>query len=485
MSLGQQIHKIIHTMNKAEKRYFKLYTSKYGKSKPTKTAILFDAMKRLEVYDDKELQKMVVPKIKKTTLNYEKYRLKQQLLNALNDLHFNGKEQLSIGEIINKIELGFKLNMPFLIEEWLEKGYQLYDTTQDITLKVLLKKYEITLCNLKRISHEKISEHIEERLAACQELEKDLKFFQMKNNFSIWHYKSQSISKELYKQKINELIKNDFFNADLKDLTFRQSYYLLIAKGSYYTGIKDYEKATQTGIELLKLHQQLPEKTRLSEKIQSNYLTLIVNFIIDLLNEPNIEEAQKQLQSLQQLKDELSAKKKNTEEITQHLIFLEIAINAVTQNYHKTYLQKDKINEIVYEENSTPTKFFDSEMFVLILIEAMFAEKKYTECLENIERFYGKFSFASWNERMYIAIKIYECCNHFQLKNISNFNSAFNSIIYYVKKWKGADKETKNVLEMIKKLKSGKQDKIKFPIKKGIKERLSFLIAAVDWIEAQ
>jgi len=58
-------------------------------------------------------------------------------------------------------------------------------------------------------------------------------------------------------------------------------------------------------------------------------------------------------------------------------------------------------------------------------------------------------------------------------------------MIYYSKKWNGETPEVGRVCEMIKKLKAGKNEDIKFAMNIGVAERLSFLMAAVDWIEEQ
>lgn len=145
MEVGEQLFNLIHRLNKGEKRSFKLYLNKYSN---LNIALVFDVLNKMKVYDKQVLEQSLHGKIDPKKLRAEKYRLKKILLNALADLWHNNSEDLSLGNIINKIELGLKYKLVKITKEWIDKGYEYAQQKQDPLVKVLIMQLELNYTTL-------------------------------------------------------------------------------------------------------------------------------------------------------------------------------------------------------------------------------------------------------------------------------------------------------------------------------------------------
>lgn len=140
MTLGEQLFNLIHQLNKGEKRSFKLYLDK---NKNRNTAFIFDSLNNMKVYDEQILEQSLRAKTGKKNLKFENDKLKKILFNALTDLLHNNNKELSLGDIINKIELGLKYKLVKITKEWIAKGYEYAEQKQDPLIKVLIMQYEL------------------------------------------------------------------------------------------------------------------------------------------------------------------------------------------------------------------------------------------------------------------------------------------------------------------------------------------------------
>lgn len=141
MKIGEQLFILIHQLQKGEKRAFKLYLNKHSN---INSSLVFDTLNKMKVYDEQVFKQSLKGKIEMKHLSFEKYRLKKVLFNALADLWYNNSEELSLGNIINKIELGLKYKLVKITKEWIDKGYEYAEQQQDPLTKVLILQFELS-----------------------------------------------------------------------------------------------------------------------------------------------------------------------------------------------------------------------------------------------------------------------------------------------------------------------------------------------------
>src|SRR5438093_12612073 len=91
------LFQLIHSLEKSEKRNFKLYIKRSSGNKDLKIIELFDALDKLNEYDESILLKRL-PSIKKPQLSNSKVHLYKQLLASLRLLKSTESIDLQLNE---------------------------------------------------------------------------------------------------------------------------------------------------------------------------------------------------------------------------------------------------------------------------------------------------------------------------------------------------------------------------------------------------
>ncbi len=101
------LHQLIHTLEKAEKRHFKLYIKRSSARQDLKIVQLFDALDKLPVYDDKLLIKKL-PGIEKPQLHNLKTHLYKEVLASLRLLKSADSIDLQLNEQFDYAHILYK-----------------------------------------------------------------------------------------------------------------------------------------------------------------------------------------------------------------------------------------------------------------------------------------------------------------------------------------------------------------------------------------
>ncbi len=104
MQLSHDIHQLIHTMTKAEKRYFKLYASQHTKGRNNHMTELFNAFDRLKEMDEEMLKRRINSKQILHYLPQFKNKLYSFLLKSLDAFHTESTAKNKIRNQIRQAE---------------------------------------------------------------------------------------------------------------------------------------------------------------------------------------------------------------------------------------------------------------------------------------------------------------------------------------------------------------------------------------------
>ena len=98
--ISDTLFQLVKSLEKSEKRHFKLYIKRSSSKEDLKIIRLFDAMDKLTEYDEKHLLKLL-PDITKPQLSNLKTHLNKQLLASLRLLKTNDNIDLKLSEHIH------------------------------------------------------------------------------------------------------------------------------------------------------------------------------------------------------------------------------------------------------------------------------------------------------------------------------------------------------------------------------------------------
>jgi tetratricopeptide (TPR) repeat protein len=153
---------LIHSLEKAEKRHFKLYIKRSSSNENLKIIQLFDAIDKMEIYDDKVLLKKV-PSIQKTQLSNLKAHLYKQILASLRLLKSADSIDLQLNEQFDYAHILYNKGLYLQSLRILEKAKEIARTNQKFSFLTQVISLE------KRIESLHITRSMKERLDMLSE----------------------------------------------------------------------------------------------------------------------------------------------------------------------------------------------------------------------------------------------------------------------------------------------------------------------------
>ena len=421
-----KLYQLVHKLNKGEKRAFKIYIKKYKTEKDQRVAQLFDLFNKMPEYNEE----MLLDVFTKGQLTYNLHRLKNFLLAALSDLHFK-KNNESIGEIINRIELGFKYGDSTIIEDNLKKGFEVTEQTNNVALKVCLLKYQQAL-NFKRKDLERFIETDKQIIKETNSLNSEAHYELLWGEVSNWSMKSIHKRKVLPIQFSNQKL-TEIFNAPLNNMA---SFY---EQGRYLGAKRLY-------IEVLEKHSQTAHKKGLAiyEQLCALYsnnnvpipLPYTYGLVFNHLLLHNVEEAEKILNQY-----ELLNNYKNFDFNGSDIPFIKLTLVMMYYLYKEDFKHFIEFEDIVEDLlRKATTHLYNvgtdlSEQLLYPLIIAFFKMSAYDKCLNWILKTKTKEFDKEQTKFKSIAFSVFQFIElfcHFELENTQILSSLINSLQYTI-----------------------------------------------------
>jgi hypothetical protein len=159
------LFQLVHSLEKSEKRHFKLYIKRSSAKEDLKIIRLFDALDKLAEYDEKLLLKSLSD-ITKPQLSNLKTHLYKQLLASLRLLKTNENIDLKLSEHLDNARLLYNKGLKIQSLHILEKAKDLAKTNQKMNflVQVISLEKKIETLHITRSSLEKTQVLAEEAL---------------------------------------------------------------------------------------------------------------------------------------------------------------------------------------------------------------------------------------------------------------------------------------------------------------------------------
>lgn len=420
MNNQNQLHQLIHKLNKSEKRAFKLYAGKYATNKTQKAIKLFDLLNKMTVYDEDKLLETFT----KSQLTYQSHKLKNLLMSALSYFHYTDINK-SMGEIINRIELGFKYQDVTIIEEYLKKGFKIAEQNNQSAFKVHLFDYQQKLSILQKDVN-KLFKTEQKYIEELSILSKRKLYDLLWTEVTFWR------TKNLNKKEPEPIVFSNpqltkLFNAPLdKNASFEEKNKFLESKRNFYE-VVDRKKFEEFLEQIYQLHLNYNQTI----KIGMLHLIILISF-----ENRNIEKVEALLHKFGFLPGYQIAKL-NMDMDRHPFLFLIIL--------YMYFLYKKDFTSILAMEHEVEKLFESKNYFITIPIKgyeqtlypfliACFKSQEYNKCLDWISRmklFYKQ--PIELRSLIYTVFQFIEFFCHLELGNTQLLPSLLHSIQYTVK----------------------------------------------------
>jgi hypothetical protein len=103
--VSDNLHKLVKSLTKAEKRYFKVFSSRHIIGDNNNYELLFDAIDKQEVYDEEKLLRKFKDKSFTQRFSISKNRLYSAILKSLDSFHGESSVQAQLHKQLHAIEI--------------------------------------------------------------------------------------------------------------------------------------------------------------------------------------------------------------------------------------------------------------------------------------------------------------------------------------------------------------------------------------------
>lgn len=167
------LFQLILSLEKAEKRHFKLYIKRSSSNQDLKIVKLFDTLDKLPEYDEEAILKKLAP-ITKPQLNNLKTHLYKQLLASLRLLKTNENIDLQLSEHLDNARLLYNKGLKIQALRILEKAKELARANQKFNTLVQLISLEkkIETLHITRSTTDKTEELAKEAIAISEHVDR-------------------------------------------------------------------------------------------------------------------------------------------------------------------------------------------------------------------------------------------------------------------------------------------------------------------------
>lgn len=239
---SDHIFQLIRSLSKAEKRYFKVYTSKLA-GKKNNQQVLFDAIDSLETYDEDVLRKHLKNTTLVRSLATAKTRLYDAILRSLDAYHANSSIDAQLKRTLHCAEILYKKSLYAQSQNLLNSAKKLayrYDKHTSLLEVFMWEKLLIEKDNYENVNDAELESTMQENQRITQLLEAYNDFWGIKSRlFHILNKRGKARTEEGLK-KLKSIIDDTLLNRPEEHLFYQTIYLYNHIYSAYYFGVGDH-----------------------------------------------------------------------------------------------------------------------------------------------------------------------------------------------------------------------------------------------------
>jgi len=242
----EQLFHLIKSLNKEEKRNFKLYVKKYSSIKENNYLKLFNAIEKQELYDEASIKEQFRGEAFVKQLTVTKYYLQNLIIKSLQNLHYDETDELKVLAYHHQIAILYRKGHYEICRQIVKKGIEISSENELFLPWIGFLRWEILLINKLNLTEYKASlaKYLDETSRLLSWYEITTQGNHLTNQVQILSlniptFGSHSKHYQNLIKKIEHLISNTY--VELLPLKIRLNLYIPLAQS--YLIIADYKKA--------------------------------------------------------------------------------------------------------------------------------------------------------------------------------------------------------------------------------------------------
>jgi hypothetical protein len=142
---SDQLHKLIHSLNKQEKRHFKIFAGRHTIGDENNYVVLFDAIERMREYDEEALMKKFSKELFINNFSITKGRLYEAILRSLDVFHHKSSVDAQLWKELHYAEILYKKTLYEQCAKRLKSARRLAEKYEKHAVLVQIHSFEKSL----------------------------------------------------------------------------------------------------------------------------------------------------------------------------------------------------------------------------------------------------------------------------------------------------------------------------------------------------
>lgn len=295
------LFQLIHSLEKSEKRHFKLYIKRSSAKEDLKIIQLYDALDKMEEYDERLLLKKM-PEITKTQLANLKNHLYKQLLASLRLLKTHENVDLQLSEHVDNARILYNKGLKIQSLRILEKAKELAKANQKFNtlVQILSLEKKIETLHITRSTTEKTEELAKEALDNSEHINRVTRLSNLALLLYRWYVLHGHARNELDEKDIKSFFKN-YLPADVNAINgFYEKLYLFQSYCWYGFIRQDFLMYYRYSQKWMDLYDEQPFMVAIETGHYIKGIHNLLNSLFDLRNYQKFDIVLKQFEAFSQ-----------------------------------------------------------------------------------------------------------------------------------------------------------------------------------------
>lgn len=276
-----ELFKLIKSLNKQEKRYFKLFASRHVIGEENRYVILFDAIDRQAEYDEAKIKKKFKGQKFIKQLHVTKNYLYKLILNSLRQYH-ESKSEDPFPVLMRNAQILFKKGLIQQSEKILDKAMK--TATQNERFLQVLEVYRWKHHIIHNRNDVKGLEHyvdvdFQKEINILDIYKNYLEFQLLHDNIFIPYWKRGGIRKAEEKEAYSKLFEDELYQDVNNAKSFNARMFYHTARFLYHFQIAEWERCLEHMQKQVLMFEGLEPEQRKGEK-EANYISSLINLYI-------------------------------------------------------------------------------------------------------------------------------------------------------------------------------------------------------------
>lgn len=303
MKVTDDLFQLIKSLEQAEKRYFKIFTTMHVKGGESNNySKLFDAIDKLDKYNEEEIKRQFKGEKFLNQIHVAKNYLYNNILKSLRLFHSEKTKLNELMDLLRDVQILYDKSLYKQCRKLLDKAKKIAVTYEKHAQILAILDWEKTLARTSAyadIDEKELLNYYEDYRRTVEEIYNINEYWKLATEVFLLRKKKGEIRNKEDLRKFNQIIKHPLMQDESSALTFLSKTFYYNTKGLYYLTNKDY-------MNLYKYCGKLVKHIESNEFLfkEDNYVSALYNLLLVQIELRRFDEALKTIAKLRSIESD-------------------------------------------------------------------------------------------------------------------------------------------------------------------------------------